>query len=263
MPNRILKESICTSDTIDELTEFQEVFFYRLLVNCDDFGRMDGRTKILSSKLFPLRPVAMELIERAIDKLMEVGLITQYIVNGKTYIQVTSWDKHQQVRAKRSKYPSPDEDEMKAVVSTCKQMISDDYICPRNPIQSESESISESESELMQPEQAHEIVKEQQKILNAAENAGFPKTDIVRAHLIDLYADYGLEKVLKGIDECATHSASSVAYLKAVLNGSGRRRSTPRVVAQDFEQRDYSDVQDEMIGNLASEIEAMRRMNNE
>jgi len=258
VPNRILKESICTSDTIDELTEFQEVFFYRLLVNCDDYGRMDGRTKILSSKLFPLRPISIDLIERAIDKLMDVGLITQYVVGGKTYIQVTSWNKHQQVRARRSKYPSPDEDEMKAVADVCKQMISDDIKCPRNPIQSESEYKSESESELLLPEQAHGIIGEQQKILNAAENAGFPRTDIVRAHLIDLYADYGLEKVLKGIDECAIHSASSIAYLKAVLSGSGRRWSTPRVPAQDFAQRDYSDVPNEMINDLEKEIAAMK-----
>ena len=42
MPNRIIKESICTSCEIDSLTPEQEVFFYRLIVNCDDYGRMDA-----------------------------------------------------------------------------------------------------------------------------------------------------------------------------------------------------------------------------
>ena len=37
MPNRILKESICRSDTIDHLTWFEEVLFYRLIVSCDDY----------------------------------------------------------------------------------------------------------------------------------------------------------------------------------------------------------------------------------
>ena len=35
MPNRILKDSICTSETIEGLTDAEEVFFYRLLVQCD------------------------------------------------------------------------------------------------------------------------------------------------------------------------------------------------------------------------------------
>lgn len=54
MPNRFLKDSICTSDNIDRLTAFQETFFYRLIVNCDDFGRMDARPKVLAAKLYQI-----------------------------------------------------------------------------------------------------------------------------------------------------------------------------------------------------------------
>ena len=36
MPNRIIKESIRTSDSINDLTWFEEVLFYRLMVSCDD-----------------------------------------------------------------------------------------------------------------------------------------------------------------------------------------------------------------------------------
>ena len=55
--NRIIKESICASDTIDQLTYFEEVFFYRLIVNCDDYGRFDARLPILKARLFPLKSV--------------------------------------------------------------------------------------------------------------------------------------------------------------------------------------------------------------
>ena len=54
MPNRILKESICSSDSINELSWFEECLFYRLIVNCDDYGRFDGRTAIIKNRLFPL-----------------------------------------------------------------------------------------------------------------------------------------------------------------------------------------------------------------
>lgn len=136
MPNRIIKESICTSDTVDKLTWFEEVVFFRLIVNCDDYGRFDGRPSVIRSRLFPLKAnVTDKSVMESINKLSTVGLVILYEYEDKPYLQLATWDKHQQVRAKRSKYPVYD--------STCNQMKSDDCICPRNPIQSESESESE------------------------------------------------------------------------------------------------------------------------
>lgn len=130
MPNRIIKESVCTSDNLDSLSWFEEVFFYRLVVHCDDYGRMDARPAILRSRLFPLKTVTDKQITNAIQSLRSADIIDLYEVDGRSYLQMRKWDKHQQVRAKKSKYPSPDE--------VCYQMISDDIKCPRNPIQSES-----------------------------------------------------------------------------------------------------------------------------
>lgn len=129
MPNRLIKESICSSDTIDKLTWFEEVVFERLIVNCDDYGRFDGRVAIIKSRLFPLKANLTEkTLMEAINKLATVGLVILYEYEDKPYLQLTTWEKHQQVRAKKSKYPASD--------NTCKQMISDDNKCPRNPIQS-------------------------------------------------------------------------------------------------------------------------------
>jgi hypothetical protein len=55
MPNRIIKESICTSDTIDQMSCFEECFWHRLIVNCDDYGRFDARPAVLKSRLFRSR----------------------------------------------------------------------------------------------------------------------------------------------------------------------------------------------------------------
>lgn len=136
MPNRIIKESICTSDNVDGLSAFQETFFYRLIVNCDDFGRMDARSKILKSKLFPLKDIRTDQIDAALEALSSAELVILYEVDGKPFLQMKTWEKHQQMRAKKSKYPSPDE--------ACNHLISDDIKCPRNPIQSESNPESES-----------------------------------------------------------------------------------------------------------------------
>ncbi len=130
MPNRILKESICRSDSIDLLSWFEEVLFYRLIVNCDDYGRFDGRIAIIKGTCFPLKDITNRDIEKALNKLVAVGLVAHYIVEEKPYLQLLAWERHQQIRSKKSKYPAQD--------GTCNQMISDDCKCPRNPIQSES-----------------------------------------------------------------------------------------------------------------------------
>lgn len=139
IPNRILKESICISDTVDKLDWFSEVFFYRLIVNVDDYGRMDARPAILRARLFPLKSVSDRKIADTLAALQEAGCVELYEVRGAPYLCLPSWDKHQTIRAKRSKFPAPPS------ASSCTQMHADARRCSRNPNQSESVSVSESE----------------------------------------------------------------------------------------------------------------------
>lgn len=138
MPNRILKESICTSDSIDGLSWFEEVLFYRLIVNCDDYGRFDGRVPVVKNRLFPLKDnVTAKAVKDGINRLVSLRLAALYEVDGKPYLYLPGWNDHQSVRAKRSKYPDPD-----TSADRCKQMHADVPV-----IQSESLSESLSESE--------------------------------------------------------------------------------------------------------------------
>ena len=134
MPNRLIKESICTSEEIDELSWFEEVLFYRLITKCDDYGRYDGRAKIIKGTAFPLKNVTASDIDKALKKLSAVGLVNLYEYDGKPYLQLTTWSNHQQIRAKKSKYPPFDVENVDEYI--CNQLISDDSKCPRNPIQS-------------------------------------------------------------------------------------------------------------------------------
>ena len=140
MPNRILKESICTSLSIDSLRPQEETLFYRVIVNCDDFGRMEAAPSILRSKCFPLKidSIRNQLIAGWLQSLALAGMVKVYQNNGHFYLALLSWDKHQQIRAKRPKYPGP-EDEGSEIIepdSICNQMISIASNCTRNPIQS-------------------------------------------------------------------------------------------------------------------------------
>lgn len=98
MPNRILKESICRSEEIDSLSWFEEVLFYRLIVICDDFGRYDGRAKIIKGSCFPLKDVTEKDIDKALDKLSAVGLVRVYETQGRPYLQLVTWADHQRIR---------------------------------------------------------------------------------------------------------------------------------------------------------------------
>ena len=133
MPNRILKDSICTSPNIDALSREAEVFFYRLLVQCDDYGRMDARPAILRAKCYPLQvdSVTQDNIRRWFDELVQAELVIPYHADGGDYLQMRTWERHQQIRAKRSKYP-----DMQASDINCNQMITDAPVF-ENPIQSE------------------------------------------------------------------------------------------------------------------------------
>ena len=108
MPNRILKESVCVSESIHRLSWFEEVLFYRLIVSCDDYGRYDGRGVVIRNRLFPLEEeLTTAEVEAALASLAAAGLAYRYEAAGKPYLYLPGWADHQNVRAKRSRYPAP------------------------------------------------------------------------------------------------------------------------------------------------------------
>lgn len=148
MPNRIIKESICTSETLAQLSDFDFRLWVGLITQADDYGRGEARPAIVRGRVFPLRDdVTLADVEASMRKMAEVGAITLYKVAGKKYYCFPTWANHQNIRSKRSKYPSPDEadpeedcdedvtlaDNLQTDASKCKQMQANDSICPRNP----------------------------------------------------------------------------------------------------------------------------------
>ena len=149
MPNRLIKESICTSEDLNKLSPMAEILFYRLIVKADDYGAYYGNVSIVKSNCFPLKSddFTCEQVQSWLRELEKAGLIDTYQAEGRDYIQFHKWKNHQQIRAKKRKFPEPD--------SIGNQMISDDCKCPRNPIQSNPESNPESNTNTT-PEREYE-----------------------------------------------------------------------------------------------------------
>lgn len=98
---------------------------------------------------------------------------------------------------------------------------------------------------------AREIQHVHDQVLTAAENAGFKMSNDVRAALIALFAENGMEKMLAGLKACAEHGAPTLAYLRGCLKGEPKKPAIAKPVpAQQYTQRDYSDEQ----------ADALRRM---
>ena len=146
---------------------------------------------------------------------------------------------------------------LQANASKCIQVQANDSKCTNKNKNKNIESEQESESEFIADSEARDIQNDQNRVLDAAEDAGFKMSNDVRAALIALYADFGLVKVLDGIKSCSEHGVANLAYLRAVLNGEPRKQK-PKVVAQDFPQRDYSDVDSQMVSDLGREIAEMK-----
>lgn len=185
MGNRILKQDICTSEEVDQLSWFEEVLFYRLIVNCDDYGCFDRRAKIIKASLFPLKEsVTVKQIDSAVDRLSTVGLVRVYEVQGRPYLQLTTWSKHQRLRNSKHRYPGPDESDSRRVAASCGELPRDAEngglarasmrIQFESEYESESELESESESEYYCTEQSDDCTMHPAPAQSESEEADVP-----------------------------------------------------------------------------------------
>lgn len=251
MPNRILKESICTSDSIDGLTWFEEVMFYRLIVNCDDYGRMDARLPILRARLFPLKTVTNQQVGEALESLRSAGMIDLYEVDGRSYLQMRTWSNHQQIRARKSKFPAPAINTQELDIN-CNQVMSNVPV-----IQSESESESNPKRNACAREDAATpaatvcatACPEDDLMADIARNKraqqlirryGLPDTEISLCSLLADFHEHGEDKVEQALKESALadHKGGiSVKFYRAVLGNLGKQRAAPVKGTGDSMQR--------------------------
>ena len=105
---------------------------------------------------------------------------------------------------------------------------------------------NEIESSFIGDEEAFRIQGDHDLLLNAADDAGFPRTNSVTAGILNLYSEYGKDKVLNGIQACVDHGAVNLAYLRACMKDTPKAQKGKILPAQDFQQRDYSGVQKQL-----------------
>lgn len=108
MPNRILREGILTSPRMAKLAWSEEVFYRRLMSVVDDFGRYYADEGLLRAACYPrqLNKVSDSDVGKWLRACVDAALVRVYPAqDGERYLELLSFN--QQVRAKKSKFPTP------------------------------------------------------------------------------------------------------------------------------------------------------------
>ena len=110
MPNRIIKDSIRTSKSINAMSDFQFRLWAYLITYVDDYGRGSADPELLKGFVFPRRKGVTEgTIQKTLAELATIGSVILYEVDGEPYLCFPNWSEHQVVRNKVSKFPAPED----------------------------------------------------------------------------------------------------------------------------------------------------------
>src|SRR5580698_1772484 len=105
MPNRYTREGINSSRSVASLDTAAEVFYRRMLLVIDDFGRYEVDYLLIRSAAYPVHNNIRETdIARWMAACQKAGLLAFYESGGRQYMVFT---KTEPPRAKHSRYPDP------------------------------------------------------------------------------------------------------------------------------------------------------------
>jgi len=104
---RSIKPEFWTSEQVMDLSPNARLMFIGLWNFCDDAGIHPASTKRLKAEIYPADDVRSEDVRRMIDECINVGLLSEYEVDGEAFWIVTGWH-HQKIDQPSFKYPHPD-----------------------------------------------------------------------------------------------------------------------------------------------------------
>jgi hypothetical protein len=108
MPSRIIREGWLESEPINGLSKEAEVFFLRLCLRADDYGRYHANPILLKSNLYPLKEAIRSTdIPRWVAECETAGLVRCYEHSKKRFLEIIKFG--QRTRTD-SKFPSPEDE---------------------------------------------------------------------------------------------------------------------------------------------------------
>lgn len=113
---RSIKPEFYRSQDIADLDRADRLLFIGLWSYVDDNGVGIDDYRLIASDLFPLdedQKEVREFVREGLATISRALLLDRYMVDGKSYIYISSWDRHQRVdRPNKTRYPRPSDDYM-------------------------------------------------------------------------------------------------------------------------------------------------------
>lgn len=221
MPNRIIKESLFSSEKISELSDFNFRLWIGLITQADDYGRGDARPAIIKGRVFPLRErVRLQDIEDGLATLAAGSCVSLYEVGGKPYYQFPNWQDHQRVRNAKPKFPPPGASNDRDFLRDCAddndspQLAATRREAPPNPIQSESNPnpIQSSSSAHTRDENDDHISLERYASANL--QCMSPRNIEELVGFLEILPE---DVIMYAIDEACAHGTRQFAYVRKTL----------------------------------------------
>jgi hypothetical protein len=93
---RTLKPEACTSESLAEVDRGVRWTFATFWTHCDDEGRAVWNLRLIKAALYPLDDhMTLDVLAGDFDELERVGAVCRYVVDGREYVHVPTFNEHQ------------------------------------------------------------------------------------------------------------------------------------------------------------------------
>lgn len=102
---RTIKPEFWTSEQVTDCSPLARLLFIGMWNYCDDAGNHTASAKTLKAEVFPSDDMTSASVQLLIDELVANGLVALYSAQGKDYLHVTGWKRHQKIDKPTYKHP--------------------------------------------------------------------------------------------------------------------------------------------------------------
>lgn len=111
---RMLKKRIANSEKLGRLqSDKARVLYFMMLPHLDVEGRLEANPRVIKGQVTTMLSYSAQTIQKALEALAGVGLVTLYNKNGNQYVQYTRFEDFQTLNPKKeakSAIPAPTQD---------------------------------------------------------------------------------------------------------------------------------------------------------
>ena len=104
---RNIKPDFWISEQVIKCSPTARLLFIGLWNFADDHGVHPNSFLKIKAQIFPADPFSLDEIKDMLQELIDNDLIIEYDVDGKEYLMIITWRKHQKIEKPTYKYPLP------------------------------------------------------------------------------------------------------------------------------------------------------------